>query len=372
MGHLMIRSRRLWTIVILILLTGCRELRERPSGGIGVNLAGAEFGSNVPDFSSGNPGLHGQDYMFPSEKSLSYYAQRGINLVRLPLSWERLQPKPMYRLDPTYMGRIEDFLDLALMHGCQVVLDLHNYGRFREQHRGRVRELLLGASTSRQEGLNSAALADLWLRVAQRVSRHPALHAYGLMNEPHDMGAGSWLEGGGWHAISRHVVATLRASGDQNWIWVAGDGWSKASEWDVHNPPTPWVSDTLGRVAYEAHVYFDRDASGRYQVPFAEERRIDPQIHDRAVKNLAPFSDWCSQNDVPGVIGEFGIPWNDGGWLPLLDRFLAEVQEQGMIACAWAGGDMWGDYILSLNPPGIAEAPPLLVIQRRHHFVARD
>jgi len=50
-----------------------------------------------------------------------------------------------------------------------------------------------------------------------------------------------------------------------------------------------------------------------------------------------------------GVIGEFGVPWHDREWRPVFDRFLVELERRGMTACAWAGGDMWGDYILSLH-----------------------
>lgn len=348
-----------WT-VLLALLVGCRELpAQKPyNGTIGINLAGAEFGTHRPEFSSGNPGLHGRDYIFPTEPCLSYFSQRGFRLVRLPLSWERLQPAPLEQLDPVYMRRVQDFLDMAWRNGCQVVLDLHNYGSYRQGESGRVRDLLLEVSPRKPGGLGAAALADVWLRVGRRVMNHPALHAYGLMNEPHDMVAAGWMGGGGWHEISRRVVAAIRASGDSTWLWVGGDGWSKASEWSQHNPPAPWVADSLGRVVYEAHIYFDSDASGRYRMSYESERQADPRILDRAEDNLRPFAEWCSRNGVVGVIGEFGVPWHDRDWRPLFDRFLEEVEERGMTACAWAGGDMWGDYILSLHlGPGSGGAP---------------
>ena len=52
----------------------------------GVSLAGAEFGEGKL------PGIHGQDYIYPASDSVGYYQRKGMNLIRLPFLWERLQP----------------------------------------------------------------------------------------------------------------------------------------------------------------------------------------------------------------------------------------------------------------------------------------
>jgi endoglucanase len=173
------------------------------------------------------------------------------------------------------------------------------------------------------------------------------------MNEPHDMGDADW------HRTSAAVVRALREAGDRNWIWVAGDGWSKAGEWTRHNPDRPWIDDPLERTAYEAHLYFDADASGRYAVSFADELAADPSAGARGHARLAPFLEWCEAGGVRGVIGEFGVPWYDPGWLPVLEDFLAEVRSAHVTAVAWAGGDWWGDYALSLQPRGGVAVAPL-------------
>ncbi|MEO2094919.1 MAG: cellulase family glycosylhydrolase [bacterium] len=342
------------SILALVVAPGCSVEESGRVTAWGINLAGAEFGARNPGFSSARPGRHGREYIFPSEGTLGYYADRGLSLIRLPISWERLQAEPFGALDPEYSGRVLTFMDQASARGCRVVLDLHNYGRYREADE----ELVVGGSALDSAGLPAAALADLWLRLARRVEHHPALHALGLMNEPHDMGD---LD---WHATSGEVVAALRRAGHQMWIWVAGDGWSKAHEWQERNPSENWIHDPLQRVAYEAHVYWDADSSGLYRLSFAEEQRLDGQILTRGAKSIEPFSAWCTRNGVIGVIGEFGIPWNDAGWLPVLDGFLLEIKRQGLTSCAWAGGDWWGDYSLALGPRGGADCEPLASILR--------
>ena len=58
----------------------------------------------------------------------------------------------------------------------------------------------------------------------------------------------------------------------------------------------------------------------------------------------------------------------EGSWKQVeshgLDEFLAAVQDHGMTACAWAGGDWWGDYPLSLQSRGGREVAPLSAILR--------
>lgn len=272
----------------------------------------------------------------------------------------------MGALNPKYTNKILQFLARAETHKCRVVLDLHNYGRYREEGTGGVLEHVVSATTSGNREIGALDLSDLWVRVSRLVSDHPALHAYGLMNEPHDMGSGDW------HSTSNQVVAALRADGDRNWIWVAGDGWSKAHSWDQDNPEHPWVSDQLNRIAYEAHVYFDADSSGRYQRSFAEEQELDPEVALRGVSRIAPFVNWCKGNKVTGVVGEYGIPWKEPEWLPVLDDFLLEMRRQGMTACAWAGGDMWGDYELSLEPRNGRNASPLELILKHSRVKANN
>src|SRR5690606_19358119 len=54
---------------------------------VGVNLSGAGFGPSVV------PGVHGTNYTYPAESYYKKYADLGMNLVRLPFLWERIQPK---------------------------------------------------------------------------------------------------------------------------------------------------------------------------------------------------------------------------------------------------------------------------------------
>ena len=64
---------------------------------MGVNFAGAEFGPHVP-------GVFGTDYTYPTHAEIDYYASKGLDVIRLPFLWERLQRTELGPLDAAELG----------------------------------------------------------------------------------------------------------------------------------------------------------------------------------------------------------------------------------------------------------------------------
>src|SRR5262249_43418712 len=94
----------------------------------GVNRAGAEYGDDWD-------GWTGQTfYEWPSvpvrTNELNAYAAKGMNVVRLPISWERVQHMLNGPLDLTYQAHLVDYVQAATAMGFAVIIDLHNYGRY--------------------------------------------------------------------------------------------------------------------------------------------------------------------------------------------------------------------------------------------------
>lgn len=301
----------------------------------GINLAGAEFGP------SRIPGKVNYDYRFPTAAKIQYYDEAGFNAIRLPFIWERLQPVLYGELDPAYLALIIKFLDDASLQNQHVLLDLHNYGRYRGN--------IVGT-----EAVPAKAFRDVWKRLAKALGNHRALLAYGLMNEPHDTG-------GRWHQVAQAGVDGVRMIDPSHYIYVAGDGWSNAHRWPSVNP-TPFVTDPSGLVVYEAHVYFDADYSGRYLTSLDDSVDL-PQLVE---KRLQPFIDWLEKYGQRGVIGEWGVPGNDPRWLLALDKFLDMADQNCLGWFYWAGGMWWSDaYLLSLEPINGIDRPQMQQIRQR-------
>lgn len=313
----------------------------------GVNDAGGEF---IP-----LPLPEGHPLVFSSPRTLEYVAGKGLKLVRLPFAWEQMQRVPGGPLDPQAVASLRAYLEEADRRGLQVIPDLHNYARFtRVGSDGRLQTLVVG-----DPRFPAAFLANFWRRMAEAFRDAPAIFAWGLMNEPHDIVTRRWEE------ASQDAVTAIRATGDRRWILVPGSNWSAAHIWVMCHGHEAWIRDPLGRVAYEAHCYLN--AAPSFGRSYAQEREQDPNLEDRARRRLQVFADWCDSNGVPGFIGEFGSP-ADPGWLALLDRLLGVMDRHRLPGTAWALGEKWpADYALSLHPdPVSGEDRPSMKVLLRH------
>ncbi|MDF2440422.1 MAG: endoglucanase [Abditibacteriota bacterium] len=296
----------------------------------GVNIAGAEFGGGTL------PGVHGVNYTYPSASVLEYYRSKGRTLFRLPFHWERLQHSLNGPLDNDELGRLRSVLRAAQQRRMHVILDVHNYGRYR------------AANAEKSEIIGSpavpySAFADLWAKIAAAVKDEPAVYAYGLMNEPHDMG-----DDARWPRAAQAAIDAIRRHDRKTIIMVAGDGWSSARAWrtGVNKDLNEKVRDPQNNLVFEAHCYFDKDNSGTYKKSYDEEGGSP----DGGINYVRPFVEWCREKGVRGLVGEYGVPDTDTRWLVTMDRFLAYLNANNISATYWAGGPWWGKYPLSIEP----------------------
>ena len=295
------------------------EVSGTSNGMIGVNLAGGEFNGGRPN------AVLNRDYVYPTAKDMAYFANKKFALVRVPFSWERVQPKLNKSLDGREVGYIRRVLDEAQAQNLKVILDVHNYAAYKKQRIG-------------TEALPITAHTDLWRRLAKEFKDHPALWAYGMMNEPVGIAKGVWPK------AAQDAIYAIRAEDKRTLILVPGESWSSAERWVKANPEFP-LKDPSNNLRYEAHVYFDKDASGTYKKSFAE----DGASVERVEKRFKPFIDWLAEHKVKGFIGEFGVPATPE-WQPLLQRGLEIMHENDIPSTYWAAGAWWGNYPLSVQP----------------------
>jgi len=321
----------------------------------GVNLAGAEFGEN------NLPGTLGRDYTFNSETTYRYFGAKNLNLVRMMLRWERLQPVLRGPLDANYLAGVKNNVAWAKAHGDRVILDIHNYGRYKINENGVLTTYTLDNSYGGAVKVSGADLADLWTRLSAEFRNEPAVYAYDLMNEPHDMGSASWK------SISQAVLMAIRAGGDNKLIMIPGDDWSSAEQWTKVHGPSGWITDPAVNFAYEAHQYFDRDSSGTYALTYDQELALNPNLASSGATRVMPFLNWLEGNNARGYLGEYGIPNSDARWKTVLDGCLAAIDAARLDGTYWAAGEWWGDYPLSVQPAdNFATDRPQLAVLAAH------
>ena len=278
---------------------------------LGVNLAGAEFGIPGMETGGGNPGVYGRDYTYPTHAELDAYAADGFNVVRLPFSWERMQPVRDGPLDVKQLGYMDDVVAHAAKAGLHVALDPHNYG-YGYGH-------LIGTPDT-----PNRSFANFWGRMAVHYADAPNV-IYGLMNEPHEQTPDQWL-----HAASAAINA-IRAAGGRQEILVPGTFHANGANW-VQLGNAAGFADKLAdpghNMAFEVHQYNDSDQSGGSTIP------VSPTI---GAERLAEVTAWAEAHGRRLFLGEFGAGPDPASLLALTNQ-LAFMQAH---ATAWQGGTAW-------------------------------
>ena len=270
----------------------------------GVSLAGAEFGADSAVFSNTRPGRVEIDYTFPDQRTIEYFSRHGVKLLRIPFRWERVQPKLGGKLDRSHVEALRRVCRLAQRFGCRVLLDVHNYGRYRVDQNGRPRTCVIDEAIDGSVPVSRHHFADLWRRLAQEFRQENGVVAYGLMNEPHDMGSSDWK------AISQRAVDAVRSVDRVTRVVVAGDQWSSAEHFLAINGTSAWIRDPTDKTIYEAHCYFDHDGSGKYALSFEDELRRDSELLSRGADRVRPswngvvltaFWGWWASMELPQI-----------------------------------------------------------------------
>lgn len=324
-----------WMLIVWVLWVGTAQAACLDAPLKGVNLAGAEFASERL------PGVLGTDYAYPVKADLAYFRAVGMNTVRLPFRWERLQHKLLGPLDAAELAQLRQVVRWAQALNLCIVLDMHNYGTYRGQ--------AVGSSE-----VSVAAFTDAWLRLAAEFP-DPGTVVLGLMNEPAGMRATLWLK------AAQATVLALRQAGARQWVLVGSGRWSGAHEWETRfdgvsaaEAMAGWV-DPLHRTAIELHQYLDDDASGTHV-------ECVPQARLRPV--MATLKRWSQAHGLRFFMGEFGGADSPACLADL--RVLLESMQDASVWLGWtywAAGSRWGNYPFSVHPGPGAPAAQLLLLR---------
>lgn len=309
----------------------------------GINLAGAEFFHH----NMNGAGKLNMDYYYPTVKELDYWHSHGMDLIRLPFKWERLQRALNGPMDKEELDTIKSILDQAQKRGMQVLVDMHNYGR----------RTIDGKAYIIGDKVTSMDFGQFWAAFARELNGHPALFGYGLCNEPHDM-----LASTPWNDIAQVAIDSIRLYDKVTPIVVGGNHWSSAERWKKLSSTLADLNDPDKNLIFEAHCYFDADASGIYRRGYDEEQAY-PTI---GVDRVRPFVEWLKENNLRGIVGEYGIPSTDKRWMECLDNFMRYLYENGVGGTYWAAGARWNKYILDVHPTDnyTVDRPQLNVLMR--------
>ena len=304
----------------------------------GINVAGAEFTSyGVPKFDSA--------------ASFEFLASRGYTVVRLPFLWESVQPTLSAPLNDAALSALETAVRDAGDAGLSVILDVHNYAKYRN--------VAYGAPGS----FTRADFADLWTRLSTVFRDEPTVVGYGLMNEPRLLPTVDGVTGNvRWRAAQQAALDAIRANDDVTCVLVSGYAAGAMGGWlnEANGQPVPYITDPADNFRWEAHHYWDAGNSGAYTSTYADAVKAGfgssqgDAARTRVLYELTQWLTWLKANDQKGFLGEFGWPSAENGdhpadaaaWDSLAQLYVDRLSQEDpslVWTTAWATGDRWSD-----------------------------
>ena len=312
------------------------------------------------------------DFRVAADEYFAPLPSWGLDVVRLPFSWEALEPEPG-TFDDRYLERYATMVDVAWEHGLAVVVDFHQ-DVFTSPFCGDgfppwlVEDLVDGPPRrdcpdwglkylidpavrtafdrfwADHEGMQGR-FRDMWSKMAGRLADHPAILAFEIVNEP------AW-----------GTATDL-------------DAWKT----DVLNPFHEAMVDHLQAEAPDVLVAYG--GPGVDAVAFAESRHPDrdgvvfsPHLYDAGLvtgsawsgedptPRLAATAEEGAENRVPVLLSEFGVQHGAEGGTEWLGVMMDAIDEHRISATLWEysiNEELWNSEDLSVVSATGEERPML-------------
>jgi len=239
-------------------------------------------GVNIGSLEAPNEGEWG--YRIQADH-LSAIADAGFDGVRLPVRWdEHAEGNPGYRIDPGFMGRVEEVVGQALERGLKVQLDIHHFWRLIDE-----------------PGRYTPRVAQLWRQIAERFRGAPSGLIFEVLNE---------LNGGYWTAarttaLYRDAIAAIRQS-DRDRLIVVGP-----PDWNSINGLAGWTPPRDRNLALTVHYYHP------YELTHGNAEWLDDPPRPRSWggdsdlaelhRHIAEAATAAETHGLPLQLGEFGV-----------------------------------------------------------------
>ncbi|HEY9870042.1 MAG TPA: glycoside hydrolase family 5 protein, partial [Candidatus Obscuribacterales bacterium] len=296
----------------------------------GVNISGAEWAPHKV------PGVHGVDYIFPTDYEIDYFSSKGMTVIRVPIQWERIQPSANGAFDATYLGRLDAVVVRATSRGLSVVIDLHNYGAYQN------------VTVGVPGGHPNEMFADFWRKMAEHYRNYPNV-IFGLMNEP----VGPTMTASTWLASAQAAINAIRATGSKQLILVPSTYWGHPVDFvQVNASVMINVTDPADNYSYDVHQYLDYDGSGSHR---------DYLSPSDAVATLSSFTAWLREHNRTAFLSEIGVT-SDPGALASLSAMLQYMHAnpgQWTGYTYWSAGPWWQNYMFGVEPVNGEDTPQM-------------
>ncbi|MCM1026967.1 MAG: glycoside hydrolase family 5 protein [Roseburia sp.] len=246
----------------------------------------------------------------------------GFNLVRFPVSWSKhLGSAPDFRIQDSWLDRIQEVVDYAYGRGAYVILNLHhedwNYPYY--------------------DNCQAACekMKAVWGQICERFADYDERLIFEAQNEPRKVGTELEWNGGdeeGWevvNATNRAFLETVRAAGGYNpERYVLLPGYAANCTTGIQHLQMPEDARAIVSVhAYEPYEF-------ALEFPGRNTWDHDTEKIDSLMESLKEL---FTGKGIPVIIGEFGARNKDGNederaeWV----RYYVDAAAAVGVPCVW-------------------------------------
>ncbi|MDD2190658.1 MAG: glycoside hydrolase family 5 protein [Eubacteriales bacterium] len=264
-------------LLLVLLLPGCSRKSELPVLTKCLNIGNAlEAPKNQP-------------WDVPMNASyFSIIKQAGFQCVRMPVRFSDYVDKTRsdYRLDETFMQKIDNYVNAALKQHLTIILDLHHFMEIMDDPKS-----------------NEDCLIEIWKQLAERYKNYPNTLVFELLNEPQKN-----LDSDKWNDILAKTVQAIRTIDKNHFLILGGANFNSIDSLSTLELPQD------KRMIVTIHYYEPNNVTFQgnpYHKGYENLKNITwngTTAEISYLKNrLETAKIWADEHNMPLFLGEFGI-----------------------------------------------------------------
>ena len=289
--------------------------------GVGWNLGNSldsALGADKDETNWGNPQI--------TKKMIDDIKAAGFKTIRIPTTWTyKLGPAPEYKVDETWMNRVEEVVKYAIEDDMYVILNTHHENAN-----------LIPDNDHKEEG--KKIITKLWTQIAERFEKYNGNLIFEVLNEPRvEGGENEWM--GATEEVRNVVseydltaVAAIRATGGNNAVRKLMIPGVAASSLDVTLNSIK-LPENDNNIIISVHAYSPYDFAMQYP-------GVSNWSSSREWELSSMFEKLHNQfiaKGVPVIIGEFGTinKNNINDRIEQAKYYVSEARKNGITCVVW-------------------------------------
>jgi len=256
--------------------------------------------------------------------------EAGFDGVRLPVRFsDYAKDQPNGQLDEVFMKKLDEHIQFALKEHLYIILDFHHFNELMAEPE-QYHDLFL----------------SIWRQLAYRYKDYPVQLVFEVLNEPHQN-----LSGELWNTYLAEAVAIIRQTNPDRYIIAGGENFNDID--GLKHLVLPKINHLIltfhyyepQEFTFQEHPYLGYESykNVKWMAAMQETQRV--------ADRLAIVKEWAKANQVPVLLGEFGV--NEAvpkkmrsAWTTVVRK---EAENDGFSWAYWEFGSIFGAYDLKKN-----------------------